>query len=559
MIKTKRIFTALLLAIIAVTSYAYDFEVDGIYYNLDSNGDAVVTNGAVKYSDYVYLPHKVEWNGKERKVVGIGSMAFHDCQDLKYVSLGAYTTYIGQSAFSECHNLISVTLTDVTSIGSYAFYDCRNLESITIPGSVERIGVYAFAFCMNLKEITIPTAVTEIPKAAFACCEKLKKVKLYGQVTSIGETAFENCRALVDFYCYALNVPKMGANVFRNIDLYNSFLYMPEGKMDEYMDDETWGQFGTYYITNEVKRDGYWYRFERFGTRAAIINNPDEYGHIIRYYGDVAIPYQITVGNKKYSVTGIGDNAFLDSDIKSVSIPMTVDKIGEYAFSNTCLELLIIPNSVREIGEHAFFNNKYLKKLVLPKYLKTIPLAMAWYCDRLEEVRIPNTVETIEERAFLLCESLKSIIIPSSVTSIGYWALAHCTSMTDIYCQATNVPNTDLAAFDNSPIENMTLYVPSESINAYKITAPWSGFGNIKALTTGIEKTETASKPMITTVDGQISVSGLSGNATIQVLSLDGKLLDSSTALDGTATLNALSGEVVIVKVGTESYKVVVK
>ena len=105
----------------------------------------------------------------------------------------------------------------------------------------------------------------------------------------------------------------------------------------------------------------------------------------------------------------------------------------------------------------------------------------------------------------------------------------------------------------------MTLYVPSESIEAYKTTDPWSGFGNIKALTTGIEKTETAAKPMITTANGQISVSGLSGNATIQVLSLDGKLLDSTSATDGIATLNAQPGEVVIVKVGTESYKVVVK
>ena len=63
----------------------------------------------------------------------------------------------------------------------------------------------------------------------------------------------------------------------------------------------------------------------------------------------------------------------------------------------------------------------------------------------------------------------------------------------------------------------------------------------------------------ITTADGQIAVSGLSGNATIQVLSLDGKLLDSTNATDGIATLNAQPGEVVIVKVGTESYKVVVR
>ena len=100
----------------------------------------------------------------------------------------------------------------------------------------------------------------------------------------------------------------------------------------------------------------------------------------------------------------------------------------------------------------------------------------------------------------------------------------------------------------------MTPYVPGESMNAYKTTDPWSGFGKFQTLTTGIEKTETAAKPMITSADGQIAVSGLSGNATMQVLSLD-----STNATDGIATLNVQPGKVVIVKVGTESYKVVVK
>lgn len=145
------------------------------------------------------------------------------------------------------------------------------------------------------------------------------------------------------------------------------------------------------------------------------------------------------------------------------------------------------------------------------------------------------------------------------MNSIGISAFSECKALKDIYCQAVNVPETHSSAFNNSPIENMTLYVPGESMNAYKTTDPWSGFGKFQTLTTGIEKTETAAKPMITTADGQIAVSGLSGNATIQVLSLDGKLLDSTNATDGIATLNAQPGEVVIVKVGTESYKVVVR
>ncbi len=145
------------------------------------------------------------------------------------------------------------------------------------------------------------------------------------------------------------------------------------------------------------------------------------------------------------------------------------------------------------------------------------------------------------------------------MNSIGISAFSECKALKDIYCQAVNVPETHSSAFNNSPIENMTLYVPGESIEAYKTTNPWSGFGKFQTLTTGIEKTETTAKPMITTADGQIAVSGLSGNATIQVLSLDGKLLDSTNAPDGIATLNVQPGKVVIVKVGTESYKVVVK
>ena len=200
-------------------------------------------------------------------------------------------------------------------------------------------------------------------------------------------------------------------------------------------------------------------------------------------------------------------------------------------------------------------------------HFSTVLIKTNWYtisckylqCRNLESVKIPNTVTSIKHRAFQYCRNLESIIIPSSVNSIGISAFSECKALKDIYCQAVNVPETHSSAFDNSPIENMTLYVPGESMNAYKTTDPWSGFGKFQTLTTGIEKTETAAKPMITSADGQISVSGLSGNATIQVLSLDGKLLDSTSATDGIATLNVQPGKVVIVKVGTESYKVVVK
>lgn len=254
--------------------------------------------------------------------------------------------------------------------------------------------------------------------------------------------------------------------------------------------------------------DGIYYCYDVYGN--AVVTHGNK-----KYTGKIKIPSEVKWNGKKKKVVEIGDYAFeCCYELKSVSIPSSVYYIGRFAFSN---------------------------------------------CRLLEEINIPNGVEAIKVSAFAYCRNLESIIIPSSVNSIGISAFSECKALKDIYCQAVNVPETHSSAFDNSPIENMTLYVPGESMNAYKTTDPWSGFGKFQTLTTGIEKTETAAKPMITTADGQIAVSGLSGNATIQVLSLDGKLLDSTNATDGIATLNAQPGEVVIVKVGTESYKVVVR
>ena len=129
----KHLFTALLL-MVATVANAYDFEVDGIYYNILSRAKKTVE---VTYRGDSYSSYDNEYTGS----VDI---------PLSVISNGI--TYA------------------VTSIGYFAFSGCSGLTSITIPNSVTSIGSSAFEYCSGLTSVTIPNSVTSIGYAAFDEC-----------------------------------------------------------------------------------------------------------------------------------------------------------------------------------------------------------------------------------------------------------------------------------------------------------------------------------------------------------------------------------------------------
>ena len=97
-------------------------------------------------------------------------------------------------------------------------------------------------------------------------------------------------------------------------------------------------------------------------------------------------------------------------------------------------------------------------------------------CSGLTSVTIGSGVTTIGDGVFFACKSLTDVIIPESVSNIGMSVFNHCTSLASITCLATTPPKLNIWSFDDT--DNCPIYVPAQSVSAYKSAARWSTYAS---------------------------------------------------------------------------------
>ena len=286
----------MLMACVQITR-AYDFEVDGVFYLLNSSSstEVSVTYKSSSYDSYsgtVDIPETVTYGGVTYDVTSIGKYAFRDCTSLTSVTIPSSVTSIGSYAFEDCTSLASVTIpSSVTSIGDYAFSGCTSLASVTNSSGVTSIGDYAFSGCTILASVTISEGVNSIGDYAFYKCTSLTSVTIPSSVTSIGDYAFYFCTSLTS-------------------------VTISEG-------------------VTSIGHAAFW-----VCTSLASVTIPSSVTSIGSYaFKSCTSLTSVTIPS---SVTSIGYHAFMScTSLASVTIPSSVTSIGQYAFGD-CTSLVSV-------------------------------------------------------------------------------------------------------------------------------------------------------------------------------------------------------------------------
>lgn len=198
-----------------------------------------------------------------------------------------------------------------------------------------------------------------------------------------------------------------------------------------------------------------------------------------------AYKFQATYSDSsKYNLACDSSTTLTRNEVRSSSTPyssMTTAVIGDcvttlYRSFIGCkaLSSVTLPNTVTNISSDTFYNCSSLISVDIPSGVTSIGGAAFESCSGLTSIDIPNSVTTIGSQAFRHCSGLTSIEIPSSVTDIGTWGFESCSSLINITINATTPPTLGTNVFNNT--NNCPIYVPCDSVDAYKSATNWSTY-----------------------------------------------------------------------------------
>ena len=360
----------------------------------------------------INIGKNVNYKGVELAVKDIRPYTCYANKYVKSVKVD-YSDTIPLYAFYGCEAITTANITAKT-IGASAFENSATKKPAKFEITADTIASNAFTWCSMMEDAVLGENLKSVGNSAFKDCASLKGITIPDSVTGIGGRCFSGCGSLA----YA----KIGAGVSVIPDeaFYNC-KSLPEITIPKTVDS----------IGNDV------------------------------FYGCISLA-DVTIADRETELK-LGSNGsspmFSSCPLKSVYIGgnITYGTTANDGYSpfyrNTSLETVRITDRETEISENEFYG-----------------------CTSLKSVSMGDGIDTIGKYAFSGCSALESFSFGTGLKSIGDEAFSDCTGMKKLVSKTATPPVCGPQALDDINKWECTLYVPQESLDAYKSAAQWKEF-----------------------------------------------------------------------------------
>lgn len=346
--------------------------------------------------DYYVVPDSVQ---------EIGEYAFANKTNVVSVDLRR-VKFIGEHAFESCINMVSIKMPEVQDIGQKAFCLCSSLSSVKLPIGLKRINSSVFDRCTALASVDIPDSLLAIDNYAFYGCENLTSISIPESVEyiDISSSAFDNS-----------GISKTEANWENDVLYIGHFLV----KASRYL-------YGTYVVkegTRQICKSAF-----RYCTELVSVILPEGVVYVDNYafskceqLSKVYLPGTLKV---------IGEDAFAGSGLARVRSTESLKSPSDCIYLDE--GYVRIPDGVVTIGDGAFSNCLGIRSIVFSKGMNKLSDRVCFGCKNLHTVHLSSTIESIGDFVFCGCTALQYIELPDSLLAIGKNVFENCNSLEEI-------------------------------------------------------------------------------------------------------------------------------
>ena len=433
-----------------------------------------------------------------KKVSTIEQIAFANKYYLREVTMGSNVTAIATYAFYSCTNLATVNLANTKEIGNSAFYLCNSLQTVNMP-NVRKIDTLAFAKTIIQNGLILPDKVEEVNYGAFAGTQITsltlgKSVKSFDSRvlfdTNVTEykvnsantnfTAVDGVlynKAKTELIAYpsgktntSYTMPDTvktmkdsaayGNKYLTSVKLSNNLEIVPEWAFgqDTSLKTITFGNktktlsnnsFAATAIENITLPStitsitGTTFigcdKLKNINVDSSNPNYASVNGVVFSKDKKTLVYYPTGKTDKNYSIPNgtvtVGDSAFQNAQISSVSFPTSVKKLEDWAFVGSNLTSITVPATITEYAYGTFKNCKSLTSATVNSSAN-ISYSMFMGCSKLTTVTLNNNIKVIDARAFYQDDLLTKITLPTKLESLVVYAFKD-TGITDVTIPAS--------------------------------------------------------------------------------------------------------------------------